>query len=91
MPADAKGAEHLRDWVGLRPGRTAVRVERERVRGKKGRGKEVEVSRDIFIPRWRYAATDGDHSCFFTVYFLPKQKTSHFTSIHSGFFCLPAS
>ncbi len=43
MPADAKGAEHLRDWVGLRPGRTAVRVERERVRGKK-KGKEVEVS-----------------------------------------------
>ena len=52
MPADAKGAEHLRDWVGLRPGRTAVRVERERVRGKKGRGKEVEVSHGYTTGRW---------------------------------------
>ncbi len=63
MPADAKGAEHLRDWVGLRPGRTAVRVERERVRGKK-KGKEVEVSHDdmgvdAFVPRWRYACYNG--------------------------------
>ena len=34
LPAETAGAEHLRDWVGLRPGRPAVRLERERLNGK---------------------------------------------------------
>ena len=40
---DVKGAKHLKDWVGLRPSRTSVRIERETLPDNIGLGNNVEV------------------------------------------------
>ncbi len=49
-PADVKGAEHIKTWVGLRPGRDAVRLERETVTHKPtGRQVEVRIPQDIAL------------------------------------------
>ena len=51
LPMEAgKGAEHLRDWVGLRPSRKGgVRLEREVVKGKEGTVMEVSSALITFL------------------------------------------
>ena len=40
-PSEISGAEHIADWVGLRPGRPGVRVERTKM--KQSSGREMDV------------------------------------------------
>ena len=43
-----KGAKHIKDWVGLRPSRNPVRIERDRVH-REGRSYEVTKWSTLYV------------------------------------------